>query len=372
MKNLIGTQEEKNSSASMKASKEKNGVTAFVHIFNSFTGSPMMLKYFISCINTNNNKIIITNKSPGALTNLPYKYRYINYSFIPNRKIRTLLFWLYAQIQIFYKLLKVNPDKVVVNTIHPFGAILYSVLFRRQSIAYVHERNFSNQYLTSFLFWIVDLATHKIVVSDTLKGSRTELKDATVIVNCQNIKRKSNTAKLKTLGLVCMGDFEKKGAIMFFKLAENYPDYNFILQTGLDRFNLNNLLSQHDLPRNIQPKTSTSNMQSFYNQIDLLLNLSNPALVIETFGLTIIEAQAAGIPVIGPNVGGPTEIINSGKDGFLVDPTNIKEISACIDQLGSQETYIKYCEAAYQNSLNYTISAYCKRVNQFIGEHQSN
>ena len=40
----------------------------------------------------------------------------------------------------------------------------------------------------------------------------------------------------------------------------------------------------------------------------------------ETFGQTIQEAQASAVAVIAPNVGGPSQLIDSGKNGILVDP----------------------------------------------------
>lgn len=48
----------------------------------------------------------------------------------------------------------------------------------------------------------------------------------------------------------------------------------------------------------------------------------------EAFGRVILEAQAAGVPVVATKVGGVSEIIDDGKTGFLVAP---KDISAMAD-----------------------------------------
>ena len=42
----------------------------------------------------------------------------------------------------------------------------------------------------------------------------------------------------------------------------------------------------------------------------------------EPFGMVIIEAMALEKPVIATNIGGPIEIIDNEKDGFLIPPQN--------------------------------------------------
>lgn len=52
----------------------------------------------------------------------------------------------------------------------------------------------------------------------------------------------------------------------------------------------------------------------------------NPALT-EPFGLTLIEAAACSLPIVATEDGGPTDIINNCKNGYLIDPLDQKMIS---------------------------------------------
>ncbi len=53
----------------------------------------------------------------------------------------------------------------------------------------------------------------------------------------------------------------------------------------------------------------------------------------EGFGLAIVEAMAAGVPVVASDVGGPAEIIETGKTGFLVSPENPHALVQSIGKL---------------------------------------
>jgi glycosyltransferase involved in cell wall biosynthesis len=53
----------------------------------------------------------------------------------------------------------------------------------------------------------------------------------------------------------------------------------------------------------------------------------------EGFGLTAIEAMAAGLPVVGTEVAGLSEIIENGVTGYLVSVGDSQELSRCLNYL---------------------------------------
>ncbi len=75
-----------------------------------------------------------------------------------------------------------------------------------------------------------------------------------------------------------------------------------------------------------------------------------PALF-EAFGLTILEAMISGVPTFATRFGGPLEIIQDGENGFLINPTQIKEtgdgLLAFIEQCdGDPEIWLKLSQAS--------------------------
>lgn len=83
-----------------------------------------------------------------------------------------------------------------------------------------------------------------------------------------------------------------------------------------------------------------SKLSPFYNIGDLFIMPSYEAegtCDIETFGISFIEANACGKPVIGGQSGGMTDAVVDGETGLLVDPHNVKELATAITRLLKDE-----------------------------------
>ena len=71
-------------------------------------------------------------------------------------------------------------------------------------------------------------------------------------------------------------------------------------------------------------KYTPADIPEITNQIDISLL---PSLCADTAPQTIFESYSAGLPVIGPKIGGFPDFISDGKNGFLFEAANSKSLS---------------------------------------------
>jgi glycosyltransferase involved in cell wall biosynthesis len=140
----------------------------------------------------------------------------------------------------------------------------------------------------------------------------------------------------KVIGTVCRLVEPKKGLRFLLQamavLARKYgqpPCQLLIVGDGPSRQELELLRDQLKLSAWVVFTGSRRDIPRVLHAVDAFVL---PSLY-EGFGIAILEAMAAGKPVIATAVGGIPEFVLSGETGLLVEPGNVEALADAIDQL---------------------------------------
>lgn len=95
---------------------------------------------------------------------------------------------------------------------------------------------------------------------------------------------------------------------------------------GPDRARLEHVAAQSNVPVTFLGRTSDALLRYLYQQASVFVFAA-----IEDFGIMPVEANAAGTPVIGRNIGGVAETIADGVSGVLVDSLDAGELRRAVE-----------------------------------------
>jgi glycosyltransferase involved in cell wall biosynthesis len=153
-------------------------------------------------------------------------------------------------------------------------------------------------------------------------------------------------------------------------IIEGYKLKYLIIGKGEYRKNLENLVNELKINDNIIFLGSKNNFElpKYYSISDIAIF---PSIANETFGISIAEAMACGVPVISTTVGGIPEVV--GDVGFLVPPCDEDAIKDKIKFL------INYSEIKREIGIkgrerilkNFSWDIVTKKFQEFLNEKKS-
>lgn len=360
----------------------------FVHLLNNHTGSPMVLANYLK--NKSKNQkchiTILTSATIGALSNIEgavyknncYKWR--------NNKLFLSINLLFSHIyQFLFVLFSRKYKTIYINTILPFGASVAAKLRKMKIIYHVHEfyenPNFMHKVCVKVMCKNADSV---IFVSQYLKEKYEELIHcrSEVVYNSTSEQFESASNRLikssvyfqrklnnRIILMVCSLK-EYKGVNEFIQLAKEMNSFNFKLVLSNDIESFVKYAQGFDLPQNLKIYTQIDNMIPFYEEAFLCLNLSHPygeKVWIETFGMTLVEANCFGVPVFGPDAGGPKEIIKDGYNGFLIDPYNIENLTNKINYLAEDfNKYLDFCNHSLEQVTFFSMNKFVQSIDKVL------
>ncbi len=155
----------------------------------------------------------------------------------------------------------------------------------------------------------------------------------------------------------------EKGVLLLAEAAKRLPEYKFVVMgSGDERVHLEGI-------ENVQ-------LTGFLTGEALISTIANASLLVvpsicyENCPLSILEAQAMGIPVVTMNMGGMAELTQDGVTGVLVDRVEPDALADAIRALMSdpekRKEMSKNCLAQREQMI--TIDHYCRRIESIYAQ----
>ncbi|MEA9412460.1 glycosyltransferase family 4 protein [Flavobacterium sp. PL02] len=352
-----------------------------IHLLNDYSGSPKVLKQLLAGWAKKGVDLHLYTCSgrEGFLSGLPdVKYHFYWYKFMKNPLLR-LLFLTSSQFLLAFKLLfslKKN-DVVYINTVLPFGAAIAGKIRGNKVIYHVHETSMKPLVFKKFLFGVLNLFADEVVyVSNFLANKEPVNIKKRIIYNVLEedfVKlalANKNQEKEKKIVLMICSLKGYKGVNEFLELAQTNPGYIFKLVVNATIIEIQQYFNAIKLPENLFIYPTQTDTHSFYSEASVVLNLSDPKLWVETFGLTILEAMAYGLPTIVPPVGGVTELVIDGKNGYLIESKRIDKISDNLKELLENKVlYKSMSNNAFEMSKLFSLEYFEKQSAEIIFQY---
>lgn len=306
----------------------------FCHLLNDHSGSPKVLRSTIKAFESKYAGMLFVGsqgrgvlEQAGAATKR-YWYHRSRYRLI------TLFSYIISQFALYAALSrekKIPANAIVyVNTLLPFGAMLWGRRTGRRVIVHVHEVSIAPWLLRFLLTRLAAFAADLLIYVTHDHRARLPMpgKRSVIIHNpVENIHSENITKRLVRKNgefhVLMLASFKAyKGIEEFSQLAKSLKyrtDIRFSLVLNAEGQAVQQFCEEKKDISNLTIFPRTERPEIHYQTADVVMNLSRVDQWIETFGLTLVEAMAFGIPVIAPPIGGPSEIISDEIEGYLVD-----------------------------------------------------
>lgn len=357
----------------------------FFHLLNDHSGSPRVLCSSLEALNAKDcGQLYVGSQGKGVLERYRVITKYYWY-FRSKFKLVTLFTYLISQVLLFIKLYRatdIPKDAIIfVNTLLPFGAMMWGKMTGKTVIVHVHEISITPTPFRWFLKRCASYCADRLlyVSNDHAKRMYIDGPRGYVVFNPVDMEIASRAEIAPKYKPRRSGCFQilmlsslkgYKGIFEFIALAQKLSlraDIKFILVLNADENEVAEFAQGYKELDNIDFYSRTNDPSRYYEHADLVLNLSRVDEWIETFGLTIVEAMTFGIPVIVPPVGGPSEIVNHGVDGYCIDckDENLL-IENIINLANTPELAMRLSGNAKLKSENYSFHAYSSALQSIL------
>jgi glycosyltransferase involved in cell wall biosynthesis len=285
-------------------------------------------------------------------------------------------------------------DLVYTNTITVADGAIAAKFARRPHIWHLHENIDATEGLLKLLpgkhvasFLTPKLSTLIAVASRTLGdqifADHLSMPKVNVIHNGVDTNRFSPNPSTnflhRELGIpvdaplvgICGTIQESKGHEVFIKAAADVsrklPTSHFvIIGEGLPSYirHITNLANDYGLTGRLHFTGWRTDIPEIFQELAIIVIASKQ----EAFGLTAIEGMSTGKPIVATRCGGPEEVIEHGKTGYLVELDNQIELAQRISELLSNPALGRRMGSAGRNKVEecFTVELCMEKIERMV------
>ncbi len=239
----------------------------------------------------------------------------------------------------------------------------------KEKLSFTWERNIYLSLLNKKKVSLISIS------KDCYNFARNDLKrkksQVTLMSNCINFNKFQGEVKdiknKKEFKFINIGRFvEKKAQDFLINVSEILKENKIKFQlTFLGEGNKMTLVKEFAERKNVLNYINFEGVvnfpEDFLNNSDIYLHSATE----EAFGLVLIEAMAAGLPVISTDGYGNRDIINEGENGFMIWDRNPEVFAGkIIELINSPKLYQTMSKNAINFASRFDVKPYCKKLIQ--------
>ncbi len=238
-------------------------------------------------------------------------------------------------------------DAVIINTLSSIAPMVAAVQISLPALVWLHgviDSSMVGGRDSRFVYWNEEFLLHS--ACGLIANSQWTAVFFTNILNAPKIDIIPNWTevdptftvdeeKYKSRKIVLLGTFEKnKGHILLMEAAKILKQRGVSFEIDLygggpDRHHIELLCKEYDITEQVYFKGVTSDIRSAFSKAAVVVSAS----LVESFGMTLIEAMANRTAVVSTRSGGPQEFIQDGETGYIVERGDGRQLADRLEKI---------------------------------------
>ncbi len=119
-------------------------------------------------------------------------------------------------------------------------------------------------------------------------------------------------------------------------ISKGFPIKVLIIGDGVERQKIENHIKQNMMTDHVVITGLLRDVRPYVSLADVMVIPSN---AVETFSIAVLEAMALGKPIVASDIGGASEQVLNGENGYLFPPGDVNALAYYLEKMMVEDTF---------------------------------